>query len=128
MVHDNIRLARTLCGYTQQQMADFLGINRSSYTYYETGHTPLPINLLLPMERAFGVSVDWLLKNDIRFEDDSSPFTDMFERQLPGLAKLTPEERSLLLTLRKYDLTEKVFDYAVILAKESEESAGKEAE
>lgn len=33
----HLRELRKKNGYTQQQMADMLNINRSTYTYYETG-------------------------------------------------------------------------------------------
>ncbi|MBR5474106.1 MAG: helix-turn-helix transcriptional regulator, partial [Lachnospiraceae bacterium] len=38
---------RTMHGYTQQQLADYLGISRPSYTLYESGkREPTKISLL----------------------------------------------------------------------------------
>ncbi len=108
MLSDNIRFARISCGYTQQQMADYLGIKRSSYTYYETGHTPFPIELLPMLTVAFGVSTEWLLSARISFSSGEETLPSVADSRLPGLAKLTEEERELLLMLRKHKLTTEV--------------------
>ncbi|MBQ3519694.1 MAG: helix-turn-helix transcriptional regulator [Clostridia bacterium] len=108
MLSDNIRFARMSCGYTQQQMADYLGIKRSSYTYYETGHTPFPIELLPLLTVAFGVSTEWLLSAKINFSSGDDTLPSVADSRLPGLAKLTEEERELLLMLRKHNITTQV--------------------
>lgn len=108
MLKDNIRHARMSCGYTQQQIADYLGIKRSSYTYYETGHTPVPIELLPMLSVAFGVSTEWLMTAKINFASGDEALPSVADSRLPGLAKLTEEERTLLLMLRKYNMTSEV--------------------
>lgn len=118
MLHENIRYARKQCGFTQQQVADFLGVKRSSYTYYETGHTQVPVELLSPLGKLFGVSADWLLTHRFLLESDDELLPNVAEKALPGLAKLTSEERDLLLLLRKYDLTEKIKEYTMSLTQE----------
>lgn len=123
MLHANIRYARKQCGFTQQQVADFLGVNRSSYTYYETGHTQVPVELLAPLGRLFGVSVDWLLTHRFMLESDDDLLPSVAEKALPGLAKLTSEERELLLLLRKHDLTDKIKEYTLSLTQEKEDDA-----
>ena len=41
-----LRQARLQAGYSQQNIADALNVNRATYTYYETGKTsPDPITL-----------------------------------------------------------------------------------
>ncbi len=121
MLIDNLRYARKQCGYTQQQVAEFLGINRSSYTYYEVGHNAVPVELLPGLSKLFGVSVDWLLHDDLKLCSNDDVLLSWEESRLPGLAKLTNEERSLLLLLRKYDLTDSVSDYVQKIVKEKEE-------
>lgn len=115
MLNDNIRFARKQCGYTQQQVSDFLGIKRSSYAYYETGHSAVPVELIPRICVAFGVSADWLLSEEIVLKSNGSSLMSKQESKLPGLANLTARERSLLLLLRKHELTEEVMTYAVSL-------------
>ena len=44
-----LKYYRHECGLTQQQVADRLKIERSTYTYYETGKTKPDINTLIKM-------------------------------------------------------------------------------
>lgn len=46
---------------TQQQVADALSINRTTYTYYETGKTEPSIETLFKLIKIFGITYDDLL-------------------------------------------------------------------
>lgn len=118
MLSENIRYARKQCGFTQQQVADFLNIKRSSYTYYETGHTQVPSNYLASLSKLFGVSADWLLNHSFDLESDDELLPNETERGLPGLAKLTKDERELLLLLRKCGMTMQIKAYVSALVEE----------
>ncbi len=48
-------------GYSQQQVADQLGISRQTYSNYELGKREAPYQTLLQISELFGVSVDFLL-------------------------------------------------------------------
>ena len=59
----NLRYYRTQAGYSQRQVAEYLGLCRSAYTYYETGKsTPSAADLA----RLAGLSA-------IRMEDFFAP-------------------------------------------------------
>ena len=47
--------------YTQQQVADAIGITQRKYSYIETGVQQLTTEVLVPLARFYGVSVDYLL-------------------------------------------------------------------
>ena len=47
--------------YTQQQIADAIGITQRKYSYIETGVQRLTAEVLVPLARFYGVSVDYLL-------------------------------------------------------------------
>lgn len=47
--------------YTQQQVADAIGITQRKYSYIETGVQQLTAEVLVPLARFYGVSVDYLL-------------------------------------------------------------------
>lgn len=51
-------------GYTQQQVADALNIERSTYTYYETGKTTPDINTIAKLSKIFKVSYSELLEDE----------------------------------------------------------------
>lgn len=56
-----LRSAREAANLTQQDMAGHLNICRSTYTYYETGHTQPDLESLAKICRILGVSADSLL-------------------------------------------------------------------
>ncbi len=47
--------------YTQQQVAEAIGITQRKYSYIETGVQQLTAEVLVPLARYYGVSVDYLL-------------------------------------------------------------------
>ena len=47
--------------YTQQQVADAIGITQRKYSYIETGVQQLTAEVLVPLARFYGVNVDYLL-------------------------------------------------------------------
>ena len=57
-----LKYYRHECGLTQQQVADRLKIERSTYTYYETGKTKPDINTLIKIAKVFNVSYTALLE------------------------------------------------------------------
>lgn len=60
-LNEKLRSLREKCGFTQEQVARVLNIDRSSYTYYETGKTEPSIASLMKLANMFKVGVDELL-------------------------------------------------------------------
>ena len=58
---ENIRNLRIDCGYTQQQIADYLHIKQNTYSQYEIGVLNYPVETLMKLADFYGVSVDYLL-------------------------------------------------------------------
>ena len=56
MLAQTLKKLRENCGYTQQQVADALNLERSTYTYYETGKTNPDINTIIKLAKIFNVS------------------------------------------------------------------------
>ena len=52
-----IRRLRKENGLTQQQVADFLHLDRSTYAYYESGRTKINIDILIRLASLFQVSL-----------------------------------------------------------------------
>ena len=57
-----LKFYRHECGLTQQQVADKLKIERSTYTYYETGKTKPDISTLIKIAKVYNISYTKLLE------------------------------------------------------------------
>ena len=53
---------RLNCGYSQQMVANALNIDRSTYTYYETGKSMPSLNTILILRNLFNIPYEELLK------------------------------------------------------------------
>lgn len=62
IVSNNLKLLRENSGYTQKQLADFLGLNRSAYANYESGERTAPLSVLEGVAKLFGVDVTMLFE------------------------------------------------------------------
>lgn len=60
---------RTKSNVTQLQIAEFLGVSRSTYTRYEIGEREPNVYMLKKIAAFFKISIDVLLQNNS--EDDS---------------------------------------------------------
>lgn len=58
---ENLRLYRTECGFSQQQIADRLQLHRASYSYYELGRTEPSTENIKKLAKLFNISTDTLL-------------------------------------------------------------------
>ena len=103
-----LRTCRTNCGLSQRQVADCLGVNRSTYTYYENGRSEPDINTLKLLAKIFNVSFISLLPND-----DSETLNDSENIEINPIYSLSKEEQDLLISFRLLNSEEK----ADILAK-----------
>lgn len=62
MFGERLKKCRNSKGYSQQQMADFLGITRQGYGKYEIGKAEPDLKTLTKLSNILGVSTDFLLK------------------------------------------------------------------
>ena len=60
----NLIYYRTQCGLTQQEVADKLNLNRSTYTKYETSVSEPSLEILLKIADIFGVDPNQLLDTE----------------------------------------------------------------
>lgn len=58
---ERIRGLREDKDLTQKQIADSLGIEQNSYSQYETGRRPMPIDYLIALCKYYNVSADYIL-------------------------------------------------------------------
>ncbi len=60
---ERIKFLRNKKGYTQQYVANVLGVHRSTYSYYETGKTEPSLDSIIKLSNLYNISLDRLLKN-----------------------------------------------------------------
>ena len=63
-VGQNIRLFRDRLGFSQANLADFLGIAREQISYYENGTRNVPLDYLQKLADLFGIDAYDLLETD----------------------------------------------------------------
>lgn len=61
MKYENIRNIRIDRGYTQKQIAEYLGISQNTYSQYEVGILNYPVDAIVKLSAFYGVSTDYLL-------------------------------------------------------------------
>ena len=62
---DKIILLRRKCGWSQEQLAEQLGISRQSVSKWESGASIPDLDKIIRLSSLFGVSCDYLLKDEV---------------------------------------------------------------
>jgi transcriptional regulator with XRE-family HTH domain len=62
MKYENIRNIRIDRGYTQKQIAEYLGISQNTYSQYENGQRQIPIEMLIALAQYYKTSTDYILE------------------------------------------------------------------
>ncbi len=106
MLSERLRYLREKNGYTQRQVADYLNIERSTYTYYEIGKTKPDLEALKKLSAFFHVSIDYLLDNKTVLHSDYTSY-DLNRSREDKTAALSDEEKLLLRLYRKLNTESK---------------------
>ncbi len=70
-LHEALRILRVRAGLTQKQLADMLELDRSSYTYYETGKSMPTVVAFWRLSCLYGVSMDTMMgESEKRLEEE----------------------------------------------------------
>ncbi|MBE5772835.1 MAG: helix-turn-helix transcriptional regulator [Clostridiales bacterium] len=48
--------------FTQQKLAEMIGMSQTGYSKYETGENDIPTQILIKLSRIYNVSIDYLLE------------------------------------------------------------------
>ena len=109
MLSLTLKKLRENSGYTQQQIADVLNIDRSTYAYYETGKTTPDINTIIKLSKIFNVPYTEIFENeenrtisrvrDIESEEDQ--FSKLYGRKNnKHIYELTRKEQQMVIGFR----------------------------
>lgn len=64
MLKDNLAMLRRLNGYSQEQIAEKIGISRQAYAKWESGTTVPDIDRAAALAQVYGVTLDSLMKTE----------------------------------------------------------------
>ena len=97
MFYTKLRLLRKQRGLTIKQIAEMSGLSYRTVQSYELqDRTPAAIDNIIALSRALGVSVDYLIDNEVSAKESStlSEFQEMFDQ-------LNETEQETVLNLMK---------------------------
>ena len=92
---DKIIALRKRAGWSQEELAQQLGVTRQSVSKWEGAQSVPDMDKVLQMSRLFGVSTDYLLKDELE-ETEALPTAEE-----PALRRVTMEQASDYLALRR---------------------------
>ena len=107
---EKLRSARMRAGFTQQQIADYMQIDKSTYCGYETGKRQPDVQKIKQLSKILGISGDELLETgfvatpkfardildevDIGFYGDYKTLTEEDKETLRDMARIMRERRT----------------------------------
>ena len=125
MVAKQLRTIRQQFGLTQKEVAGVLGIDRTTYTYYETGLTSPPLETLYKLSKMYHVTVGYLMGVEINYFDPGETkiaAKKNSDAQL-RLEAMSRDEKELLLCYRvlNSEAKEKVLEQLHLMALKTED-------
>ena len=102
LLNQRLKHFRTTSGLTQQQVADVLGLDRSTYAYYESGKTTPDIKSVNKLLKIFNISYYELMdETDPTTITVSDPLVDSSDDDdQPHIYDLTKAEKRLVIYFR----------------------------
>ena len=95
---DKIISLRKKEGWSQEELAEQLGVSRQAVSKWESARSVPDMDKLLTMSRIFGVTTDYLLKDEL--EESAAPAKPQAEQGSP-LRRVTLEQAQEYISLRK---------------------------
>lgn len=113
---DRLKFFRKKASLTQQEVATALGIERSTYAYYEASKTKPKLETLKMLARLYNTNIDMLIENDtLSDREDILSSPDRYEKWYveDRLNQLSDFEKAVLLRVRlmSADEKKKLIDY-----------------
>ena len=103
---EKLKALRKQACMTQDDVAEVLGMNRTSFSKYENGASTPPLRVLRKLAKIYNVPLESLLHDEQPFLILRESTPDEVEReklegnQVFNFAQLTPEERKLIMRMR----------------------------
>ena len=100
-VDESLKAVRKKYNLRQREIAEALGIDRSTYSFYETGKTNPPLNVVFGLAKIYKVNIGYILGRE-----SQNPEIKPYEGVAAGvdpIAYLSKEEQQLLMYYRLAD-------------------------
>ena len=99
---ENIKRLRKESGYTQQEVADLLNIDRSTYSCYEIGKIKPDVDTMICLSQIFAVHYSQILEcsHFKRFEDRENSREHLSFKKKRGMVCENAQEEELLTSFR----------------------------
>lgn len=104
---DKIMNLRKKNGWSQEELAEKLGVSRQSISKYEGAQAVPDLDKILKLSQIFGVTTDYLIKDEIEIEEYDTNVTESEEDST--CRKVTMEMANEFLTLQKAAAVKKSF-------------------
>ncbi|MBQ7548774.1 MAG: helix-turn-helix transcriptional regulator [Clostridia bacterium] len=97
-----LKKMRTELGLTQDDIAEVLSMNRTTFSKYENGAAVPPVNVLMKLAALFNVPVSVMLNDDntLRFNSPERDDVDADTGSVSDFTQLNRDEKKLILKLR----------------------------
>lgn len=96
---EKIIYLRKRCGWSQEELAERLDVSRQAISKWEGAQAAPDMNRILRLSDIFGVSTDYLLRDELGPEDDSAPPVPN-DREAPEARTVSMEEADAFLSMR----------------------------
>ena len=97
IIADKIVSLRKRAGWSQEELAEKLGVTRQSVSKWEGAQSVPDMDKVVSMSRLFGVTTDYLLKDEL---EEDAPCAAAEDND-PPLRRVTMKQASAYLALRK---------------------------
>ena len=93
---DKLILLRKKAGWSQEELADQMNVTRQSVSKWEGAQSVPDLEKMIRLSELFGVSTDYLLKDEMEEDEHIPPSHDM-----PSLRRVSMEEASTFLSVKQ---------------------------
>ena len=85
---ERLKNLRKKAGYTQEEVADLLNVDRRTITNIELGNKGCSVDMLMRFSKLYGVTVDYLLKGDKEDRQEMLKLLDEMQAQIELIRSL----------------------------------------
>lgn len=100
IVGDNLKKIREISGFTQEQVAKSIGIERSAYSNYEAGTREVPYDVIERISNLFGCEPFIFFEDNIQIENEimatAFRISDLVDTDLKEIANFKDIVKSYL--------------------------------
>lgn len=93
---DKLILLRKKAGWSQEELADQMNVTRQSVSKWEGAQSIPDLEKMIRLSELFGVSTDYLLKDEIEEAEHTTPSNDA-----PSLRRVSMEEANAFLSIKQ---------------------------